>query len=99
MCNREGHFSSQCHMNTVPLKQYNQTQSGLTYTTYACEICSYCNKRGHTATVCFKKQREERGANINSGNGRVSHTTHGARAINYLSVDPTEIVTPSYSQQ
>lgn len=98
-CNREGHFSSQCRANSRPPNQYNRAQDGLGYVTYAYETCSYCNKRGHMADVCFKKQRDERGNNINSGNGRVSHATRGARAINYVSVDPTEIVSQSYSQQ
>ncbi|KAF0722335.1 protein DDB G0276689-like [Aphis craccivora] len=93
------HFSLQCRANSRPLNQYNRTQDGLGYVTYAYETCSYCNKRRHMADVCFKKQRGERGSNINSGNGRVSHATHGARAINYVSVDLTEIVSQSYSQQ
>lgn len=98
-CNREGHFASQCRMNVRPPNRFNQTNDGNGFITYANETCSYCNKRGHMADVCYKKQRDERGNIINSGNGRVSHVTRGARAINYVSVNPTEIASQSYSQQ
>ncbi|KAF0705494.1 protein DDB G0276689-like [Aphis craccivora] len=66
-CNREGHFSSQCRVNSRPLNLYNRTQDGLGYVTYAYETCSYCNKRGHMADVCFKKQRDERNLMLNLG--------------------------------
>ncbi|KAE9521360.1 hypothetical protein AGLY_018240 [Aphis glycines] len=58
-CNREVHFASQCRANVRPLNRYNQTHDGLGFITYVNETCSYCNKRGHMADVCFKKQRDE----------------------------------------
>lgn len=98
-CNREGHFASQCRMNNVaynsrPPNQNNFTRPPTNYNARS-ESCTYCNKPGHSITVCYKKQNDER-RNSNSGNERTSHVTPGARAINHISVDPSEIVTPLY---
>ena len=98
-CNREGHFASQCRMNNVaynsrPPNQNNFTRPPTNYNARS-DTCTYCNKPGHNIAACYKKQNDER-RNNNSGNERTSHVTPGARAINHISVDPSEIVTPLY---
>lgn len=100
-CNREGHFSSQCRLNNNtrnnrPPNQNNFTRPPTNYNAH--ETCSYCNKTGHHIAICYKKQNDERRSNTNfySGNGQASHATPGARAINHISVDTSEIVIPLY---
>ncbi|XP_025207741.1 protein DDB_G0276689-like [Melanaphis sacchari] len=92
-CNREGHFSSQCRMNN---QTYTRPPGGNTNQNSR-DTCTYCNKTGHTIAVCYKKQNDER--RNNSGNGQNSHATHGARAIQTITVDPSEIAFQPYSQQ
>jgi len=98
-CNREGHFASQCRMNNVAYNSRPPNQNNFTRppTNYNARIdtCTYCNKPGHNIAACYKKQNDER-RNNNSGNERTSHVIPGARAINHISVDPSEIVTPLY---
>lgn len=100
-CNREGHFASQCRINNNsynnrPPNQNNFTRPPTNYNSRV-ETCTYCNKIGHNITVCYKNQNDQRrNDNINSGNGQTSHMTPGSRAINLVSVDPSEIVIPPY---
>ncbi|KAL4153719.1 hypothetical protein QTP88_001552 [Uroleucon formosanum] len=60
------------------------------------EIFRTKNTSRHHIAICYKKQNDERRSNTNSGNGQTSHVVPGTRAINHISVDPSEVVTPLY---
>ncbi|XP_025192196.1 GATA zinc finger domain-containing protein 4-like [Melanaphis sacchari] len=94
-CNREGHFSSQCRMNNQSY-YFTRPPNGNTNQN-SHDTCIYCNKTEHTIAVCYKKQNDER--RNNSGNGQNSYATYGARAIQTITVDPSEIAFQQYTQQ
>ena len=68
-CGKFGHKKPDCHHKDdgkpdkiKPKNNNNRQRNG----GGGRKICSYCNKRGHDASVCFKKKADERNANSNS---------------------------------
>ncbi len=59
-CNRPGHRAVDCRTGTPPVMCSSCGRTGHDASRCRTPKCTFCNKLGHTESMCFSKQRQQR---------------------------------------